>query len=280
MTTLDAHDLLATLHYWRECGLEFLTGDTPLAQSPPVVRTPAPQPPAATVRPAPASPVRPPPPAPTPPPREPPPPPATTLARITERLASDQRPAALAAIDQEVKTCQRCPLHHTRTQTVFGVGSPDAPVVFVGEGPGADEDRQGEPFVGAAGQLLNRMMASVAMDRKTCYIANVVKCRPPGNRNPLPEEVAQCQGYLIRQLEVIAPRAIFAMGKFAIETLLGHAESVSRIRGRVHDWRGIPVIPTYHPAYYLRNPGAKQAAWRDLLLLLKTIEDSDGNSKA
>ncbi|MBF0177297.1 MAG: hypothetical protein HQL63_10705, partial [Magnetococcales bacterium] len=179
----------------------------------------------------------------------------------------------MADIARQVVSCTQCRLAQTRTQTVFGTGSMEAPVVFVGEGPGEDEDLQGEPFVGQAGKLLNRMVQAAGMARESIYIANVVKCRPPGNRNPLPEEMAACQGFLFRQLLQIQPRVIFAMGKTAIVCLLGLTTPVSQVRGKIHDWRGIPVIPSYHPAYYLRQPGQKKAGWVDLLRLIKMLRD-------
>lgn len=184
----------------------------------------------------------------------------------------EERPPRLAELAVHVAACRQCDLHKTRTQTVFGVGTPTTPVVFVGEAPGADEDRLGEPFVGAAGKLLDAMIRAVGFQRSEIYIANVLKCRPPGNRNPLPEEVALCHGYLSTQLEIIQPRLLFAMGKFAISALTGHDGPVGAARGRTYLWRGIPVIPTYHPAYYLRQPGRKRAAWEDLLRLLEALE--------
>ncbi|MBF0370824.1 MAG: uracil-DNA glycosylase [Magnetococcales bacterium] len=180
---------------------------------------------------------------------------------------------SLVELDREVAICHRCSLSSTRTQTVFGVGSPKARVVFVGEGPGAEEDRQGEPFVGAAGKLLDRMFRAVEMARSEVYIANVVKCRPPGNRNPLEEEIAQCQGFLFLQLEAIAPQVIVALGKFAIQSFLGKVGNIKQVRGRVHYWRKVPLIVTYHPAYYLRTPGRKRAGWEDLQLLMRTLEE-------
>ncbi|MBF0620497.1 MAG: uracil-DNA glycosylase [Magnetococcales bacterium] len=184
----------------------------------------------------------------------------------------EKREAMMAELEKEITHCQRCQLVGFRQRTVLGVGSLQAPVVFVGEAPGADEDREGIPFVGAAGQLLDKMLHSIGFIRQDIYIANVLKCRPPGNRNPLPNEVEQCQGYLVRQLEIIQPQAIFVMGKFAISTLLGRNDPVGRIRGQVYQWRKIPVIASYHPAYYLRQPVQKKAAWHDLLLLQKTLK--------
>jgi DNA polymerase len=147
---------------------------------------------------------------------------------------------------------------------VFGVGNPRAALMFVGEAPGFDEDRQGEPFVGAAGQLLTRIIAAIKLRREDVYIANILKCRPPNNRNPKPDEIALCRPYLDRQIELIRPRVICALGKFAAQTLLASDAPISRLRGRFHDYRGIPVMPTYHPAYLLRNPDGKRAVWEDM----------------
>jgi DNA polymerase len=166
-----------------------------------------------------------------------------------------------------VAACARCSLHETRTQTVFGVGDRQAKWMFVGEAPGAEEDRQGEPFVGRAGQLLTSMLQALGLRREDVYIANVLKCRPPGNRDPKPDEVAGCRGYLERQIELVSPRIVVAVGRIAAQNLLATDTSLARLRGRVHalgsgKW---PVIVTYHPAYLLRSPGEKRKAWQDLL---------------
>jgi uracil-DNA glycosylase family 4 len=167
-----------------------------------------------------------------------------------------------------VSQCQRCRLAPTRTRTVFGSGSTNPLIAFVGEGPGAEEDRQGEPFVGAAGHLLTRMLFALGLSREDVYIVNVVKCRPPGNRNPLPDEIAACEGYLFQQLTLLEPRIIVALGRFAILSLLGETGSVAAMRNRKdYTWRNIPVLPTYHPAFYLRQPSRKRDAWEDLLRL-------------
>ncbi|MEO5352031.1 MAG: uracil-DNA glycosylase [Magnetococcus sp. XQGC-1] len=183
----------------------------------------------------------------------------------------EQRPGLLAGMAEEVRGCTRCPLAKTRNQTVFGVGNPEASVVFVGEGPGAEEDQQGEPFVGAAGRLLDQMLRAIRMQRSEVFIANVVKCRPPGNRTPHMEEMVACQGYLFRQLEIIRPQVIFCLGKVAILCLTGHADAVGLARSKPFVWHGIPVIASYHPAYYLRTPSRKRAAWEDLLRLTKLL---------
>jgi len=172
------------------------------------------------------------------------------------------------ALRERVATCTRCALHATRTQTVFGVGNREARWMFVGEAPGADEDRQGEPFVGRAGQLLTSMILALGLRREDVYIANVLKCRPPGNRDPRPEEVNECRGYLDRQIELVDPALIVAVGRIAAQNLLGTDAALARLRGRVHELgpRRRPVVVTYHPAYLLRSPGEKRKAWQDLQL--------------
>jgi uracil-DNA glycosylase len=173
---------------------------------------------------------------------------------------------ALAALRDEIgPDCSRCKLHRLgRRQVVFGVGNPNADLMFVGEGPGADEDIQGEPFVGRAGQLLTKIIEAINLRREDVYIANVVKCRPPQNRNPEPDEVEQCEPFLFRQIEAIKPKVIVALGKFAAQSLLRTTEPITRIRGREFTYRDAILIPTYHPAYLLRNPGAKREVWEDM----------------
>ena len=161
--------------------------------------------------------------------------------------------------------CRRCKLAPHRTNLVFGVGNPQAELVFVGEGPGRDEDEQGVPFVGRAGQLLTDIITrGMGLTRQDVYIANVIKCRPPGNRNPEPDEVASCEPFLVRQLELIGPRVIVALGKFAAQTLLRSKTPITRLRGQWHDYHGIKLMPTFHPAYLLRNPGDKRLVWEDI----------------
>lgn len=185
-------------------------------------------------------------------------------------LAISQRPSdpaqVLAAIQADIgPDCSRCKLHTLgRRQVVFGVGNPDADLMFVGEAPGADEDEQGIPFVGRAGQLLTKMIGAIEMTREQVYIANVIKCRPPGNRNPEPDEVEQCEPFLFQQIDAIRPTVIVALGKFAAQALLRTQDPISRLRGRVYDFRGAKLIPTFHPAYLLRNPSSKRDAWDDL----------------
>ncbi|MGQ0735291.1 MAG: uracil-DNA glycosylase [Acidobacteriota bacterium] len=174
--------------------------------------------------------------------------------------------AVLARLQAEIgPACDRCKLHTMgRTHVVFGVGHPTADLMFVGEAPGADEDAQGEPFVGRAGQLLTRIIEAIGLTRGDVYIANVIKCRPPGNRNPEPDEVASCEPFLFRQIDAIRPKVIVALGKFAAQSLIGTADPITRLRGRVYQFRGASLIPTYHPAYLLRNPAAKRDVWEDM----------------
>ncbi len=173
-----------------------------------------------------------------------------------------------------VAGCTDCPLHANRNKTVFGVGDENADWLFVGEGPGADEDAQGEPFVGQAGKLLDNMLAAIRLERgANVYIANILKCRPPGNRNPEPHEALQCEPYLHRQIELIRPKLIIALGRVAAANLLASDASVASMRGRIHRYRGIPLIVTYHPAYLLRNLADKSKAWADLLFAVRTMKD-------
>jgi uracil-DNA glycosylase len=171
-----------------------------------------------------------------------------------------------------VEGCEACGLRKTCTQTVFGVGDEDADWMLVGEAPGAEEDQRGEPFVGQAGRLLDNMLAAIGLKRgENVYICNVLKCRPPGNRNPEPYEVAQCAPHLLRQLELIKPKLILAMGRFAVQTLLGTEASIASLRGRLHRYQGVPLIVTYHPAYLLRNLPDKAKAWEDLCFARRAI---------
>lgn len=262
------------------------------------VRVWAPRADAAAVEPAPAAvpavsaPVAPPPaetrpsapPAPATAPRTAPAAPAVapvavpTSPAATERL----RPAGVAQMDwpalrAAVAGCEACGLCKTRRNTVFGVGDTQTDWMIVGEAPGENEDLQGEPFVGAAGQLLDNMLRAVGRSRtgegaKGAYIANVLKCRPPANRNPQPQEVAQCEPYLARQVALVKPKIIVAMGRFAVQSLLRTEEPIGRLRGRVHRYEGVPVIVTYHPAYLLRTPADKAKAWEDLCLAMETAE--------
>jgi uracil-DNA glycosylase len=178
---------------------------------------------------------------------------------------------ALLAVRTELGDCTRCKLAAGRHHLVFGVGNPSAELVFVGEGPGEDEDLQGEPFVGRAGQLLTRMIEAMGFARADVYIANVVKCRPPGNRNPEPDEIAACEPFLRAQLGAIRPKVIVALGKFAAQTLLRDQTAISRLRGRWFSYEGVRLMPTFHPAYLLRSPDEKRKAWDDLQLVMKEL---------
>jgi DNA polymerase len=184
--------------------------------------------------------------------------------------------AALERIRIEIgPDCARCKLHTLgRTQVVFGVGSPDADVMFIGEAPGGDEDVQGVPFVGRAGQLLTRIIEAMGLKRDDVYIANVIKCRPPGNRNPEPDEVETCEPFLFGQIDAVKPHVIVALGKFATQALLRSADPISRLRGRVFEYRGAKLIPTFHPAYVLRNPSAKREVWDDMKLVMRLLADA------
>ena len=173
---------------------------------------------------------------------------------------------------EELGECTRCKLHRHRTQIVFGVGNPKASLVFVGEAPGADEDAQGEPFVGRAGQLLTKIIQAMGMQREDVYICNIIKCRPPSNRTPETEEILACQPFLVKQLQAIRPKFICALGGPAAQTLLRTKEPISRLRGKFYDFHGIPLLPTYHPAFLLRNPYEKKTVWEDMKLLLREIQ--------
>lgn len=197
---------------------------------------------------------------------------------ISSAITDDRRSRILRMDWQELKTnvaaCKACPLHEKRTQAVFGVGDENADWLFIGEGPGAEEDAKGEPFVGQAGKLLDSMLAAIGLKRgDNVYIANVVKCRPPGNRNPEAQEAQQCEPYLERQIALIQPKLIVALGKIAVQNLLKADATIASLRGRLHDYRGIPLIVTYHPAYLLRNLPDKAKAWADLCFATKTMRE-------
>jgi DNA polymerase len=185
-------------------------------------------------------------------------------APATAAPSTSTAATSLAQLREEIGDCQRCKLHRGRTNLVFGVGNPNAELLFVGEGPGADEDLQGEPFVGRAGQLLDRMIAAMGLTRSEVYICNIVKCRPPGNRNPEPDEIATCVPFLHKQIAAVNPRVIVALGKVAVQTLLNDPSPISRLRGHWREARGKPLMPTFHPAYLLRSPNEKAKAWEDL----------------
>lgn len=195
-----------------------------------------------------------------------------TVSQPSEPLPTIQdKPAALKAIRVDIGDCTRCRLHKGRTNLVFGVGNPNAELMFVGEGPGADEDAQGEPFVGRAGQLLNNMISAMGLKREDVYIANVVKCRPPGNRTPEKDECDTCSPFLLRQIEVIKPKVIVALGAVAAKNLLAVNDSMANLRGRWYDFRGSRLAVTYHPAYLLRDPRQKKEAWKDLQMVMKYL---------
>ncbi len=178
---------------------------------------------------------------------------------------------SLDAIRAELGECQRCGLAAARTQLVYGVGNPNARLVLVGEAPGREEDLKGEPFVGEAGRLLDRILLAMGMQREDVYICNVLKCRPPNNRDPLPEEVTTCEAFLIRQIAAIRPQVIVGLGRFAVHSLLKTKAPISRLRGEWQSYQGIPLMPTYHPAYLLRNPEGKRDVWEDMKEVLRRL---------
>ena len=200
-------------------------------------------------------------------------PPENQAAPVTEPVTFFAN-ETLAAINADIgDDCRRCKLHKLgRQRIVFGVGNPNADLMFVGEAPGADEDEQGIPFVGRAGQLLTKIIEAIGLTRDDVYIANVIKCRPPQNRNPEPDEVETCEPFLFRQIDVIKPKVIVALGKFGAQTLLRTDAPISRLRGCVHDFRGAKLIPTFHPAYLLRNPASKREVWEDMKVVRNLLQ--------
>jgi uracil-DNA glycosylase len=266
-----------------------LTTLGPQEEEPPPRPAPPPPPPVrVTAAPPRSEPARPPAPIAAMP--EPPPPshdhapPPTTIdvpaAALDRPTGSDlPEPGTLASVENELGVCFRCKLHKGRTNIVFGVGSETADVVFVGEGPGYHEDRLGEPFVGKAGDLLTRIIENVLrLQRDDVYICNVVKCRPPNNRDPEPDEVAACSPYLWKQLEVMKPAVVVGLGRFAVQTLLETRTSIGRLRGSVHAFRDACLVPTYHPAYLLRNPDDKRKVFQDMLLVRQEYEKRTGRA--
>jgi uracil-DNA glycosylase family 4 len=197
--------------------------------------------------------------------------PANPLPERGRRLLPEVSSLTLDMVRAELGDCQRCPLGKLRTNIVFGEGNPRANIVFVGEAPGGDEDLQGRPFVGRAGQLLTKIVAAMKLSRRDVYICNILKCRPPGNRNPRPEEISACEPFLVSQLAAIKPTVICALGTFAAHTLLQTDVPITVLRGRFHSYHGIQVMPTYHPAYLLRNPEAKKQVWEDVQIIMKTV---------
>ena len=191
---------------------------------------------------------------------------------VRESGASGALPLTLEDIRTELGDCTRCKLHSGRLNIIFGEGNPRAGLVFVGEAPGRDEDRQGRPFVGRAGQLLTDIIKAMGLTRDDVYICNILKCRPPKNRNPEPDEITACEPFLVKQLQSLQPRVICALGKFAAQTLLKTDTAISVLRGRFHSYHGIRLMPTYHPAYLLRNPGAKKQVWEDVQMIMKELK--------
>lgn len=192
------------------------------------------------------------------------------MTRQVETLTASEPAQAcesLDAIRADLGDCTRCKLHTGRTNIVFGEGNPNATLLFAGEGPGADEDASGRPFVGAAGQLLDRIIESIGFRREDVYIANVVKCRPPGNRAPERDEATTCQPFLHRQIAAVAPKMIVVLGNTPLESILGFKGGITRLRGKFHEYKGIPVMPTFHPAYLLRDPSKKREVWEDMKLV-------------
>jgi uracil-DNA glycosylase len=254
LLTSDLRDYLIALHMW---GVHYIPVDQPPKSSPPEP-SPAPKfyfPEAleaqagaetSTVH-APAS-----------------PPEAGEVLFPSEGTLDPLSRLSFAELEAVAKQCTACRLHGGRTHVVFGVGNPQAQLMFVGEAPGRDEDRQGEPFVGRAGQLLTRIIEAIGMKRQDVYIANVIKCRPPNNRNPEEDELARCEPYLIRQIALVKPRLIVALGTFAAQTLLRTKLPISQLRGRFHTYQGVKLMPTFHPAFLLRNPERKRAVWEDM----------------
>ena len=200
--------------------------------------------------------------------------PKSIEGKSPEPAAKSDVAAALGKIEKTVSKCQKCGLAKTRTSTVFGTGSTRPPVLFIGEAPGAEEDRQGLPFVGRAGQLLTKMLEAVGFKREDVYITNVLKCRPPGNRDPQPDEVECCEPYLLEQLSLLNPHLICALGRHAAQTLLKTDTGINKLRGSFHDYHGIKILPTFHPAYLLRNPADKRKAWEDLKKVRAFVDES------
>ena len=194
-----------------------------------------------------------------------------SVAKAAAKAGARKAPPTMAGVREELGDCTRCPLHRTRRNLVFGEGSAGAKLVFVGEAPGEEEDNQGRPFVGRAGQLLTKIISAMGLKREEVYICNILKCRPPGNRNPKEDEIATCEPFLLKQLEAINPEVICALGTFAAKTLLRTESPISAIRGKFHDYHGRKLMPTYHPAYLLRNPDAKKLVWDDVQKIMKIL---------
>jgi DNA polymerase len=213
---------------------------------------------------------------PQPAPAKPKPAPALRLFSHMEALPRIEKAESLEEIASLIAGCQMCGLSERRTNTVPGEGDPQADLMFIGEAPGYNEDVQGRPFVGRAGKLLDDMIRAMGFDRGQVFIGNIIKCRPPNNRDPHPDEMKTCEPFLHRQLELIRPRVICALGRIAIQTLLRSTQPISKIRGKWHAYKGIPLMPTYHPAYLLRNPNGKRPAWEDLQAIMAKLEELKG----
>lgn len=205
---------------------------------------------------------------------------AAEAAELFPIASAATPPRTLSEIRDEIGDCRRCKLCSTRKNIVFGSGSPTAQLMFVGEAPGADEDVQGQPFVGRAGQLLTKMIQAMGLSREEVYIANIIKCRPPENRNPQPDEIAACSPFLIKQVETIRPKVICALGTFSAQTLLETQQKISALRGKFHDYHGVKLLPTFHPAYLLRNPNEKKTVWEDLKKIMEELKKDGGQGSS
>jgi len=199
---------------------------------------------------------------------------APTLRPVTPRMAAGDKAKAMEELRARIGDCRLCKLHKGRTNLVFGVGDPGAELMFIGEGPGRDEDMQGEPFVGLAGQLLTKIIQAMGYNRSDVYIANIVKCRPPQNRAPEPDEVDACVGFLMSQVDIIRPKVIVCLGNVAVQSLFGPTLKITKARGKFLEWQGIPVMPTYHPAFLLRNANMKKPVWEDMQKVMKLLKKS------
>jgi len=197
------------------------------------------------------------------------------VCRGGEALKAAQGPdIVLDELREELRDCRCCTLCNERRQVVFGVGNPAADLVFVGEAPGRDEDLKGEPFVGEAGKLLDKIIQAIGLQRSEVYICNVVKCRPPGNRDPQPGEISSCEPFLVRQIAAIQPKLVVSLGRFAAQTLLASDTPISRLRGKCQSYQGIPLMPTFHPAYLLRNPASKRDVWEDMKQVMQRLRQT------
>lgn len=192
-------------------------------------------------------------------------------AILNKNISKREKELLLACLREEIGGCTRCKLHNGRTNLVFGEGNPGAELMFVGEGPGFEEDQQGRPFVGRAGQLLTKIIEAMGLKREDVFICNVVKCRPPENRNPEKDEISSCEPFLLRQIDIIRPKVIVCLGTFSAQLLLSTEEKISTLRGKFYDFHGTKLIPTYHPAFLLRNPAMKRPVWNDMQLVMKEL---------